>query len=285
MKRTESDKEKTKSNESNITGKSKSKSKSKPKSKPAVKAADDDSDDSGSYSDSYSGSYSGSDSSSESPDIHPTRNEKHRNQTFFGGLPRGRMYAKRGILPYNSIDDDYWGSKCYEADAFRYVPSIKLADILNLLDGVLELNGCYIVLTTNFKSKLDGALVRPGRVTFDLCLTFIKQKEMLDLIHKFIPDYTEQLNTIDTSKLETILDRSPDLCAELKESFQDIGTSESFPTYVLKELLLKIEHRYDCMPCRFETLCQNEEHILDVLNSIITYLGTPIKNNDTNIYS
>jgi len=45
---------------------------------------------------------------------------------------------------------------------------LKLADLLEALDGVLEMNGRMLVMTTNHLEKLDPALVRPGRVDSSL---------------------------------------------------------------------------------------------------------------------
>merc|ERR1719382_1658572 len=47
---------------------------------------------------------------------------------------------------------------------------IKLSDLLEAFDGVLEMKGRMMVMTTNHLEKLDPALIRPGRV--DLSLEF-----------------------------------------------------------------------------------------------------------------
>jgi ATPase family associated with various cellular activities (AAA) len=48
--------------------------------------------------------------------------------------------------------------------------SITLADILNIIDGVLETPGRILILTSNYPDKLDKALLRPGRI--DLIIQF-----------------------------------------------------------------------------------------------------------------
>merc|ERR1712079_453931 len=45
---------------------------------------------------------------------------------------------------------------------------IKLSDLLEAFDGVLEMNGRMMVMTTNHLEKLDPALIRPGRVNLSL---------------------------------------------------------------------------------------------------------------------
>jgi len=41
---------------------------------------------------------------------------------------------------------------------------LTLSHLLNLIDGLIEMPGRIIIFTTNHKSKLDPALIRPGRV-------------------------------------------------------------------------------------------------------------------------
>lgn len=45
---------------------------------------------------------------------------------------------------------------------------LKLSDLLEALDGVLEMNGRMLIMTTNHLEKLDPALIRPGRVDTSL---------------------------------------------------------------------------------------------------------------------
>lgn len=51
---------------------------------------------------------------------------------------------------------------------------LTLSGILNVLDGVLEIVGAVIVMTTNHPDKLDEAFMRPGRITIA-----IEMKKML----------------------------------------------------------------------------------------------------------
>ena len=41
---------------------------------------------------------------------------------------------------------------------------LTLSDILNVMDGMLELDGVIIIITANHPEKLDDALTRPGRI-------------------------------------------------------------------------------------------------------------------------
>ena len=49
---------------------------------------------------------------------------------------------------------------------------LTLSDLLEVFDGVLEMKGKTMVITTNHLDKLDPALIRPGRV--DTMLEFRK---------------------------------------------------------------------------------------------------------------
>jgi ATP-dependent 26S proteasome regulatory subunit len=43
---------------------------------------------------------------------------------------------------------------------------VNLSCFLNILDGIIELHGVMIIMTTNFPEKIDAALIRPGRFDF-----------------------------------------------------------------------------------------------------------------------
>ena len=44
--------------------------------------------------------------------------------------------------------------------------SVNLSCFLNILDGIVELHGIMIIMTTNYPEKIDSALIRPGRFDF-----------------------------------------------------------------------------------------------------------------------
>ena len=49
---------------------------------------------------------------------------------------------------------------------------LTLAGILEVLDGVMEMDGRMLVMTTNYPERLDEALIRPGRI--DMKINFAK---------------------------------------------------------------------------------------------------------------
>jgi hypothetical protein len=56
------------------------------------------------------------------------------------------------------------------SSSYRSQEKITLADFLELLDGIVEMDGRIIIMTTNKREKMDSALVRPGRIDLDLQL-------------------------------------------------------------------------------------------------------------------
>jgi ATP-dependent 26S proteasome regulatory subunit len=84
---------------------------------------------------------------------------------------------------------------------------ITLQNILEILDGVVEMDGRMIIMTTNKRDILDPALIRPGRIDLDLEFEYpsreliiyifnymysnfseIQRHEMLNIYAKFIKD-------------------------------------------------------------------------------------------------
>lgn len=82
--------------------------------------------------------------------------------------------------------------------------SINLSCFLNILDGIIELHGIMIILTTNYPEKIDDALIRPGRIDFKYEFKKTSKKiikEMLqfkfDLSDDEMEKYAKNLNVKD----------------------------------------------------------------------------------------
>lgn len=58
---------------------------------------------------------------------------------------------------------------------------LKLADLLNIFDGILELHDTIYIITTNHPDKLDPALIRPGRINMRLELKKMIKSEMMKM--------------------------------------------------------------------------------------------------------
>lgn len=88
-----------------------------------------------------------------------------------------------------------------------FMPKSKLtlAGILNSLDGIIELEG-IVIMTTNHPEKLDSALVREGRVDFNLELTKISSSHAAEMVEKYFPGIKCKIadKIITPAKLEQI---------------------------------------------------------------------------------
>ena len=82
--------------------------------------------------------------------------------------------------------------------------SFDLSCFLNILDGIIELYGVMIIVTTNHPEKLDEALIRPGRIDFKYEFKNSSKQiiiEMLKLKFKlynddFLTEYKEYFDQI-----------------------------------------------------------------------------------------
>lgn len=159
--------------------------------------------------------------------------QRNLQNSYFASKYANRFKKDNKYNPMGMMDDDMMMTGPYnfmENDE----PKIKLADILNLLDGVLELNGCFIVMTTNHLEKLDPALVRDGRITYKLKLGEISVENMKHMLDNLIEEY------------------NPDE-----------------PNPELDQLLQQVPK---IMPCVFERLVKNEDNLNDVKKNIKKFI-------------
>jgi len=59
----------------------------------------------------------------------------------------------------------------YKKDSGGAEQKLTLSCVLNTIDGILEQEGRIIIITTNYKDKLDSALLRPGRIDMKINFT------------------------------------------------------------------------------------------------------------------
>jgi chaperone BCS1 len=65
---------------------------------------------------------------------------------------------------------------------------VTLSGLLNCLDGVHTPDGCLIFMTTNYRERLDPALIRPGRVDVQIEFTAATDDQILRLRDRLDPD-------------------------------------------------------------------------------------------------
>ena len=70
-------------------------------------------------------------------------------------------------------------------DTWMQAEKIDLSFLLNLLDGVLEIPGRIVMMTSNFPEKLDHALIRPGRIDVIANFTKCRHETMIEMMEFF----------------------------------------------------------------------------------------------------
>lgn len=86
------------------------------------------------------------------------------------------------ILP--KVEDDLITAHYKEVMKSLSKEKLTLAGVLNAIDGILEINGSIIIMTTNHPEKLDAALVRPGRITMKIEMGKMAARDANEMIKK-----------------------------------------------------------------------------------------------------
>jgi SpoVK/Ycf46/Vps4 family AAA+-type ATPase len=81
-----------------------------------------------------------------------------------------------------------WGTSAFSS--FLQADKVTLSGLLNVLDGILELNEAILIMTSNTAHMIDPALLRPGRVTEKIFLTFMRRTEITQMLQHIFPDET-----------------------------------------------------------------------------------------------
>ena len=72
---------------------------------------------------------------------------------------------------------------------------MTFSGLLNAIDGIItpdSLEPQLLFLTTNYKERLDSALIRPGRVDFQLHIDYCDSNQAKLLYERFYPSTTEE---------------------------------------------------------------------------------------------
>lgn len=73
---------------------------------------------------------------------------------------------------------------------------ITLSGLLNAIDGVASHEGRVLVMTTNFPDKLDGALIRPGRIDMKIPFTNATKPQIIELFTRMYSPDVPKLSTV-----------------------------------------------------------------------------------------
>lgn len=69
---------------------------------------------------------------------------------------------------------------------------ITFSGLLNILDGVAAKPGLITFLTTNYKIKLDKALLRPGRIDYQITFNYAKKSQIYPMYKRFYNEHSEE---------------------------------------------------------------------------------------------
>ena len=71
---------------------------------------------------------------------------------------------------------------------------VSFSGILNVLDGVGRKNKLITFMTSNYKDRLDKALIRPGRIDFIMNFDYSSEEQIKQMYNKFRPQQEKDWN-------------------------------------------------------------------------------------------
>lgn len=107
--------------------------------------------------------------------------------TFMTGISR---MTENSILILEDVDSLFVNRSNSENNKSM----VSFSCILNTLDGVGRKNKQITFLTTNYKDRLDKALIRPGRIDKSLHLDYASKYQIQQMFNHFIPDKPDLFN-------------------------------------------------------------------------------------------
>merc|ERR1712038_1400642 len=77
---------------------------------------------------------------------------------------------------------------------------LTLATLLEVLDGVMEMDGRMLIITTNYPERLDKALIRPGRIDMKVKFGLCTAASIVEMYKHYFEN--ELPSSFDTSRLQ-----------------------------------------------------------------------------------
>jgi len=74
--------------------------------------------------------------------------------------------------------------------------SVTFSGFINALDGVSSAEGKVIIVTTNHETKLDEALLRPGRIDKQYKIDFVDKEEIEEMFLYYYPGRKKKVSII-----------------------------------------------------------------------------------------
>lgn len=145
---------------------------------------------------------------------------------------------QRSILLLEDVDAAF--NKREQSDEQGFTSGVTFSGLLNALDGVASAEECITFMTTNHPERLDGALLRPGRVDYKVLIgnaTDYQVKKMFlrfyenehELCEEFMQKYRALgLTTVSTAQLQGLFvynKRDPENSLKMIETLRHPNTA------------------------------------------------------------
>jgi hypothetical protein len=108
------------------------------------------------------------------------------NTNRIHGIDIDRSVSKSNAIPNSQLSDAALAEILKQTKQTEIIPEhekrITVYDILQILDGVIELKDLIVVMTTNHRNRMDPTIVRSGRITLDLELGNIDSESAREMV-------------------------------------------------------------------------------------------------------
>ena len=95
--------------------------------------------------------------------------------------PENKSHKKQTIMIFEDIDCIFKERKTQDESK----NNITFSGLLNALDGITSNENLICFITTNYKSHLDSALIRPGRIDYIMQFDYSTKEQILDIFRDF----------------------------------------------------------------------------------------------------
>lgn len=114
-------------------------------------------------------------------------------------------------------------------DSKRSVKDISLSFLLNLIEGMLEMDGRIIIMTTNHIDRIDPALIRPGRIDCKICFKKLTNDNINKMVRFYLPEWEDTIfkNKLNLSQAElmNIIVQQEDNIINIKDKLKDLDSN------------------------------------------------------------
>jgi SpoVK/Ycf46/Vps4 family AAA+-type ATPase len=142
---------------------------------------------------------------------------------------------KKSIFIFEDFDGFLQERK--EDSSTKQNPNILLTKILNVLDGVEEIENVVTIFTTNIPEIFDKALLRPGRIDKLINFDLPSKEQIYNFMNLYIPEYKQYYDKI----VELTFNLAQDISyAILKGICDDINILNFNKHKVVEEDIIKI---------------------------------------------